>query len=63
MKLDYTLIDDIEVDGLDYKDAPDFCDAFIASATYNGRDMTEAELDALNEDSQYVYECAIERAY
>lgn len=63
MKLDYTKIDDIEVDGINHRDAPKYCDAFIASATYDGRDMTEAELDTLNEDQGYVYECVIERIY
>lgn len=54
--LDYSKIDDVEVDGIDGRDAPDFCDAFIASATYKGRKMTEAELDRLNEDRDFVYE-------
>lgn len=56
IELDYSKIDDVEVDGIDGRDAPDFCDAYISSASYDGRDMTEAELDALNEDSAYVYE-------
>lgn len=54
MKLDYSKISDVEVNGVDTNDYPDFCDAFIASATYEGRDMTEPELDELNEDSDYV---------
>ena len=41
MILDLTKIEDIEFDGIDYYDCPDFCDAFILSATYKGRDMTE----------------------
>lgn len=56
MKLDYSKITDIEVDGIDYRDAPDFCDAYISAASYGDREMTEAELDALNEDSGFVYE-------
>ncbi len=35
--MDYKLIDNIEVDGIDTKDYLDFCDAFIASADYNGK--------------------------
>jgi hypothetical protein len=38
--MDYKLIDNIEVDGIDFKDCPDFCDAFIASADYDGKPMT-----------------------
>ena len=61
--LDYSQIDDVEVDGIDTRDYPDFCDAFIASASYMGRDMTEEELDKLNEDSDYVYEAVERRLY
>ena len=55
--MDYKKIDNIEVDGIDTKDYPDFCDAFIASADYDGEPMTDSQLDELNEDSDFVYEC------
>ncbi len=61
--LDYTKIDDIEVDGIDYRDSPDFCDAYISYATYKGKDMTDAQLERLNDDSSFVYEQVIERIY
>lgn len=62
-RLDYSKIEDIEVDGIDTKDYPDFCDAYIASALYKGRKMTESELERLNEDSAFVYECVLEKLY
>jgi hypothetical protein len=40
-------------------DFPDFCDAYIASATYDGRDMTEEELEELNDDTDFVYKAVI----
>ena len=50
----------IEVDGIDYQDAPDFCDAFISYAeTVDGRELTDDELNTLNEDSDTVYEAVI----
>lgn len=61
--LDYSQIEDIEVDGIDTRDYPDFCDAYISGATYKGRDMTQEELDVLNEDSSFVYECVQDRLY
>jgi hypothetical protein len=61
--LDYRLIDEVEVDGIDTRDYPDFCDAFISAATYAGRDMTEEELEVLNEDSDFVYNAVIDRLY
>lgn len=63
VSLDYSLIADVEVDGVNTRDYPDFCDAFIASATYDGREMTEEELEVLNEDGAYVYERVIERLF
>ena len=55
IKLDYSKIDNVEVDGIDYADYPDFCDAYIASADYDGREMTDEELNLLNDDSDFVY--------
>lgn len=56
MELDYNLIENVEIDGIDGNDYPDFSDAFISNADYNGRKMTEEELNAINEDSQFVFE-------
>ena len=56
-------VSDIEFDGIDFSDAPDFCDAFITSASIREidtdgewRDATEKELDEIMEDSDFVYE-------
>ena len=55
--MDYKKIDNIEVDGIDTKDYPDFCDAYISSADYYGVPMTEEQLDEINDDGQFQYEC------
>ncbi len=62
-RLDYSKIDSIEVDGIDTRDYPDFCDAYISYAEYKGKPMTDAQLDRLNEDSSFVYECVQEKLY
>ena len=54
-KMDYKKIDNIEIDGINTKDYPDFCDAYISSADYDGVPMTDKQLDDLNEDGDYVY--------
>lgn len=46
---------DIEVDGIDSKDYPDFCDAYICGATAvledgSMRDATDQELEELTND-------------
>lgn len=55
--MNYKLIDNIELDGIDTNDYPDFCDAFIVSADYDGKPMTDEQIDLLNEDSDFIYEC------
>lgn len=63
IKLDYSKIENVDVADIDMGDYPDFCDAYIASATYEGRDMTEEELEVLNSDGNYVYEAVQDRLY
>ena len=61
--MEYTKIENVEVDGIDTSDYPDFCDAFIASADYDGEPMTYEQLDELNEDADFVYECVLNKLY
>ena len=59
--LDYDLIDNVVFGGVDPEDYPDFCDAYIESANYNGVEMTEAQLELL--DISYFYENIIESIF
>ena len=54
--MDYKKIDNIEMDGIDTNDYPDFSDAFISSADYDGVKMTDTQLDELNEDLDFVHQ-------
>ena len=56
--IDLDKIDNIQFEDVDFKDYPDFSDAFISSADYDGVPMTDEELDELNsgEHSEWVYE-------
>lgn len=53
---DYSKITNIVFDGVNKSDYPDYSDAFIVSAEYEGEPLTESQLDMLNEDSELVYE-------
>jgi len=53
---DYSKITNIVFDGVNNSDYPDYSDAFIVSAEYEGEPLTESQLDMLNEDSELVYE-------
>ena len=56
MALDYSKITNIEFDGIDHSDYPDYCDAYIVSADYDGQPMTEEQLEEICEDGDFVYE-------
>ncbi len=55
----------IEIDGVDMSDYPDFCDAFINYAEHadTGIPLTDEELDALNQDSSFVYETLMNKLF
>lgn len=61
--LDYSKLEDLDLDGIDYNDYPDFCDAYICGGYYEGRELTEEELDQLNDDRGFVYELVQDRIY
>jgi hypothetical protein len=55
-EIDYSKISNIEFDGIDTRDYPDFSDAYIVSADYDGQPMTDEQLEELNEDRCFVHE-------
>ena len=57
------MIENIDFDGIDTRDYPDFCDAYICYAEKDGRPLTEDELDKLNEDRDLVYDCIIDKLF
>jgi hypothetical protein len=53
------VINDFE--GIDRLDHPDYCDAYVVDADYDGEKMTEEEMDELMEEHpEFVYETLIE---
>lgn len=58
MIIDYDDIEDLEFDGINHSDYPDYCDAYITAARYkrSGKPLDDTELDALNDDSDFIYE-------
>ena len=65
MKFQGRRITDVEVEDIDTKDAPDFCDAFIASARWEdtGELLSDPELEELNEDRDLVYDAVLKVLY
>jgi hypothetical protein len=52
-------INNIELGGIDPGDYPDFCDAYIVSAEIDGVELTDSEIEELNCNSEFVYDCVL----
>ena len=50
MKIDLSKLTELSFDGIDTNDYPDFCDCFLESAYYIDRELTEEELNDINEN-------------
>tara|TARA_R100001082_G_scaffold76349_1_gene44387 strand:- start:905 stop:1252 length:348 start_codon:yes stop_codon:yes gene_type:complete len=59
-KLDYSKIEIVEIDGIDHKDYPDYCDAYISAATVGGVEATDEQLDEMNNNPEFRYNSVIE---
>lgn len=56
MKIDFKKVTAIRFGGIDHKDYPKYCDAYITSCLYDGREPTDEEWDAIESNSDFVYE-------
>ena len=65
-KLNNLEVTDVEVDGVNQKDYPDFCDAYIESAKFvsSGKELNEDELEKLQEENaDLFFEDIMEQIY
>ena len=56
-------ITNIELGNIDTSDYPDMVDAYIESAEYDGVELTDAELEELNCNSEFVYDCVLKHLF
>ena len=62
MNIDYKKITNVEIEDVFRFDYPDFCDAFITAADYDGKPMSEEMIDYLNEnDNGFIGETIFEK--
>jgi hypothetical protein len=54
--IDFSKIHNIEFDGVDHSDYPDYCDAYILSCDIDGIEATEEQLNEINNDRDFLYE-------
>jgi len=64
-EMNLKLITNIQIDGIQIWDDPDFCDAFITSAVWSdtGLELNEEELDELNKHADFIYEKVLSSIY
>jgi hypothetical protein len=55
----------VTVQDIDFKDYPDFCDAFIESASWEdtGEALTDDELDQVNDDGELRWDAVHSAIY
>ena len=63
VEIDVKKISNVVVDNIDFKDYPDFCDAYIVSADYKGKKMTDEQIEEINQNSEFVNESVFAQIY
>lgn len=63
MNIDFSKIDNIVIGDIDWKDYPDFCDAYVEECDIDGVPATEEQLDAINDNLEFVHEKTLEYIY
>jgi len=64
MKINFKKITVIEIDNINHYDYPDYVDAYISEADYNGKPMSDKMLDEINDNHRdFVYEQVMEYIY
>ena len=55
--IDLSKLTNLEFDGVNHNDYPDYCDAYLSSAELNGEELTLDELEYINENNvDFVYD-------
>jgi hypothetical protein len=57
--MELSKINNVVFENIDFNDYPDYSDAYIFSADYDGKPMSKIELDSL--PSEWVYELLIKQ--
>lgn len=61
---DFAKLSDVQIDGIDTKDYPDFVDAYVSYALYDGEEMTDEQLEWLTDTHrEYVHEKTFDQLF
>lgn len=64
MNINFDKVKILEIDGIDHNDYPNYCDAFISDALYDGKTMSDEMLDEINNEyPEFVYLQVMNKLY
>tara|TARA_R100000951_G_scaffold38281_1_gene32501 strand:- start:41 stop:232 length:192 start_codon:yes stop_codon:yes gene_type:complete len=63
MKLDVRKLENVVMADVLMYDFPDFVDAYVVSASFNGVELTDAQYNEVNEDHSFLQESAYQSLY
>lgn len=64
MNIDFNKISNVSISDIKASDYPDFVDAYIACAEYEGKEMSIEMIDYINDNhTDYVYEQVIKQIF
>ena len=64
MDIDLNKIDNFSFDGVNHNDYPDYADVYLESADYEDRELTDEEIDFINDEHwDFVYEQFINQLF
>lgn len=55
-KFDISKVSNLQFEGIDHRDYPDYCDSYVVSGDYDGEEMTDEQLEELDSYPDFVYE-------
>jgi hypothetical protein len=63
--IDVLKLHDVQVAGIDHRDHPDYCDAYIETAFITEpdgtvRELTESEIEEVNQDHEFILNCVMD---
>lgn len=61
--IDFGKLDNIELQNIFTWDYPDFSDAYISYAEIDGVALTDEELDAVNDNGDFIYSLVINKLF
>lgn len=59
----YKKISNVEFEDVDHKDHPDYSDAYVMSADYDGKPMSEEQIEKLNDNTGLVHDLLMDYLY